>query len=227
MVLPPEKTTRLRYDGIETYLALQLDPLESSTTITFAAALATDGGISNVPTLGYDEYMTLSILTPNYVLKEIVYLISYTQGQSTGTITRAEEGSGLATHAVGAKVVHSPTAVDFGDLAAHMADPNAHHDAIQTASSAAASAAVAAHVGATDPHTQYVKKGAIEVKSGESLQVRSGGSIFIAQGANITVAGDLIIQSTGRLFINGKQIIISNTAPPTPLANTVWIKTFG
>lgn len=230
MALPPEKTKRLRYDGIETYLGLQLDPLDSATTITFQETLKHDGGAFLVPTLAADEYMSLSILSPNYVLREIVYLVAYSENTNTGTITRGEEGTAKATHPVGVKVVHAPTAVDFGDLAVHIADPNAHSEAIHLAADAEAKEEVGIHENRQirpDPHPQYAQKGSIVINNGETLYVENGGDIFIRQGGKITVEGDLIIQNTGRFFINGHQIIVSKNPPTTPLPNVVWIQTFG
>jgi hypothetical protein len=226
MTLPIEKSNRLRYDGVETYLGLQLAASEGATTVTFAGPLLHDGGIP-IPSFSYGDpdYLTLSILTSNYVLSEIVYLVAYDSGDpNVGTITRAEEGTRLALHSVGDKVVHSATAVDYGLLEDHINDPDAHRDVIELIAQAIADEAVRLHEAKPDPHPQYLKKPS---ETGNTIVIEAGQILHIKYGATLLVEGDLRVENTGRFFLNGKQIIVSNAAPTTPQANTVWIQTFG
>jgi len=225
MTLPVEKTTRLRFDGIETYLALQLEGHDGATTITFAGPLLHDGGQS-IPDFAYGDpqYLTLSILTSNYVLSEIVYLVAYDSASSSGTITRGEEGTLIAMHSFGDKVVHAPTVVDYEmnaeALQAHIDDPQAHISVIQ----GVVDNGIAAHEAKDDPHPQYLKKAS---ETGDTIIIEAGQTLWIKYGATLLVEGDIVIRDTGRLFINGHQIIVSNDAPVEPIADVVWIQTFG
>lgn len=101
---------RLRYNGVETTLGSGLTD-GSDTSIDFAAVLTHDGG-TNVPTISSPDYIPLSILDANNKVVEIVYLTAYTAGATTGTITRAREGTSGAARASGLKVVHAPTVAD-------------------------------------------------------------------------------------------------------------------
>jgi hypothetical protein len=102
--------TRLRYNGLSTALGVSLG--SGATAITFAAALTHSGGTS-VPTITGTDYIPLSILDTNGVMKEVVYLTAYTAGATTGTVTRGQEGTvGTNVHANAALVRHSPFVLD-------------------------------------------------------------------------------------------------------------------
>lgn len=226
---------RLRYDGVETYLDLNLGSGE--TVVQFTKELECDGG-TDINTLNPGEYISLSILDANYVLYEIVHLVSYTTGAKTGTIERGQEGTTARDHLKGQKVVHAPTSDDFFDVQTHLDDPNAHQSYIQSTVDAAVNTAMQNHKNPAvepDPHTQYMRDDQpitfppydLTVPSGGNIIVNEGGKITINQGGELIVEGDLIIRNTGRLFINGKQLYIGNTEPTNATANMVWLKTFG
>lgn len=98
---------RLRFNGVKTTLGgsgLGSDP-ESDTTITFASKLVSLDG--DVPTIADGDYLVLR------VDDELVHLVDYTSGATTGTITRGEEGTTVAAHSAPTPVVHTPTVEDF------------------------------------------------------------------------------------------------------------------
>lgn len=103
--------TRLRYNGLNAELASGLTG--SATSVSFTAALTHAGG-TNVPTITGSDYLALSILDSDGVVKEIVYLTAYTSGGTSGTIARGKEGTTGVSHSSGVAVVHSPTALDVG-----------------------------------------------------------------------------------------------------------------
>jgi hypothetical protein len=103
---------RLRYNGLVAELAGS-GLTNVATAITFAAALTHSGG-TNVPTITGTDYIPLTLLDSDGVPAEIVYLTAYTSGATTGTITRAREGTTGVVHAAGATIVHSPTVRDVG-----------------------------------------------------------------------------------------------------------------
>ena len=228
MVLPVTKTKRMRYDGLENQLGQQLNA--GVTQISFASSLKDDGGME-IESLAEDEYAALSILDGVFVLQEIVYLIDYVKGSTTGTITRAEEGTdrqGPITHTKGNRVVHAPTANDFAAFDYHLTDPNAHSAAINAAATAAARTEVAIHEDQQqkpNPHPQYALRNNITVNVGETLNVY--GVLHIRTGATLLVDGTLNISNIGKLIINGHEIVVSNNPPTSPQANVVWIQTFG
>ena len=51
------------------------------------------------------------------------------------------------------------------------------------------------------------------------------GILTIPAGAQLSVVGELRI--TGKLFLNGREIVASNTPPAAPSNNTIYIQTFG
>lgn len=225
--------TRLRYDGVESALLSELT--EGSPLINLTDFLYHDGDSINsrVPSLVGDEYISLTILDANYRLAEIVHLTAYTEGATTGTIERGQEGTSDKTHAAGSKVIHSASVEDFLAVQDHDTDPTAHGTAIQDAADAAAANAIATHVAEPDPHPVYVLKAnpvfdsPAVVPDGQSFTFESGSTLLIQEGAQLIVEGDLRIQGTGRLFINGKQLVVSNDAPDPPADNMVWIQTYG
>jgi hypothetical protein len=95
---------RLRYNGLTTALGASLNTTD--TTVTFDAALTHSGGVA-VPTIGAGDHILLSIMDSNGRLYEIVQLTAYTSGATTGTISRAQEGTTAKSHASGATVVNS------------------------------------------------------------------------------------------------------------------------
>lgn len=227
--MPIDVTTakRLRYDGVETYLATQLN--SGVTTIQFKQALTADGG-APIATLQANEYLPLTILDANYRLAEIVYLTAYTSGALTGTIERGAEGTlGTKTHVVDSKVLHAATVVDYVLVQDHEGDPTAH-GAILSQANAYTDGVMADHVNAADPHSVYAKKAGDTftgdvIFSGSTKTVRVDGTLRVPAGATLIVEGDLKI--TGKLFLNGREIVASNTPPSAPSANTIYIQTFG
>lgn len=227
--MPIDVTTakRMRYDGIETYLATNLG--SGVTTIQFTTALTADGG-APIATLQANEYLPLTILDANYRLSEIVYLTAYTSGAVTGTIERGAEGTlGNKTHPVGNKVLHAATVVDYVIVQDHEGDPTAH-SAILTQANAYTDGKMADHIAAADPHPVYAKKAGDTFTgnvtfSGIDKVVTVAGTLHVPAGATLTVEGDLRV--TGRFFLNGREVIASNTPPPNPSANTIYIQTFG
>lgn len=218
---------RLRYDGIETYLAAQLD--DSSTTIQLANHLVHDGG-ADVQSFAEGQYLTLSILDANYRLREIVYLRDYVSGLSEGTIERGMEGTAPQVHAKGSKVVHAATVNDFLMVQDHADDPQAHDANIRSIVDAAIAAAIAAHrQESSNPHDYYLKRvdptlmGTVTFDGNSTTTVN--GTFTIAEGTKLVVDGELVVN--GGITINGKRLVISNTEPEAASSNTVWIRTFG
>ena len=217
---------RLRLDGVENYLASQLD--SGVTLINFTKRLEHDGGVG-VPTLTADQYLPMSILDENYVLKEIVWLTSYTADTTSGIIMRGQEGTGDLQHAKGVKVVHAPTAEDFLSVLAHDQNPDAHKDLIIQIATDIAQQIMAAHLAAANPHPQYMLKDGGTFTGDVTINnLTVTGTLTIPEGASLDIYGTLrIMAPTGKIFIHGKQLIISNTEPTSPPSNTVWIQTFG
>lgn len=216
--------TRLRYDGVETRLGAEL--LTGATTIQFTTALTSDGGIE-IPSFIGDEYLPLSILDATYRLAEIVYLTAYSQGALTGTIERGAEGTADKTHLVDNKVVHSATVVDYVLVQDHDVSSGAHPE-ILAAAKAYTDAEITEHnqpdVGS---HPEFAKK-AGETFTGDVVfdtNVNVKGTLTIEAGASAVIDGDLVIN--GRFFLNGREVIASNTPPSSPSANTIYIQTFG
>lgn len=97
------ETYRVRYNGLQTSLGAAITT-GGQTAVTFAAALQSMG--VNIATLGTDEYIAFAIDD------EIVHLTAYTAAATSGTISRAAEGTVAATHSNGAFLYHSPTVYD-------------------------------------------------------------------------------------------------------------------
>lgn len=94
---------RLRYNKLETTLGAELD--DTSTSVTFAVKLTAADG--DIPTIASPDYLPLVIDS------EIVHLTAYTSEATSGTITRAEEGTTAATHTNGTAVRNASTAEDL------------------------------------------------------------------------------------------------------------------
>lgn len=114
--------TRLRYNGLATGSAGSLSDLtlsgshtNSTTTLTFNAALTHSNGTA-VSTITGSDYFMLSILDSAGHVAEIVKVTAYTSGGTTATVTRGEEGTSGVSHSSGAKVVHAPTNQDMAPL---------------------------------------------------------------------------------------------------------------
>lgn len=218
--------TRVRYDGLETYLATQLN--SGSTLIEFTQVLSADGG-APIASLQEDEYLTLSILDANYRLAEIVYLTEYSSENLTGTIERGAEGTQAdRTHPSGSKVVHAATVADYVLVQEHAQEIHAHPGLIEQVN-AYTDGVMADHLDDDDPHQIYAKKagdtftGDVTVVSGKTVTVQ--GNLDVPEGATLTVEGELRI--TGRFFLNGREIVASNDPPAAPSANTIYFQTFG
>lgn len=104
---------RLKYNGLSTTLGAALAS-GSTTAITFAAPLTHSGGTA-VPTIGAGDYIPFSILDASGMLAEIVYLTAYTTGQTTGTVTRGQEGTTGAARASGGVLLNALTVQDISD----------------------------------------------------------------------------------------------------------------
>lgn len=216
--------TRLRYDGVETYLATQLSA--GVTTINFTESLKADGG-APIDSLQGDEYLVLTILDENYRLAEIVYLTAYTSGNVTGTIERGAEGTLDVSHPVDNKVVHAATAMDYVLVQDHDIDASAHPE-ILIAANAYTDAEIAAHDQPDSGAHPGLAKTAGDTFTGDvvfNTNVNVKGTLTIEAGASAVIDGDLVIN--GRFFLNGREVIASNTPPSSPSANTIYIQTFG
>lgn len=115
---------RLRYNGLVAELGGS-GLTNSATSITFAAALTYGGGTS-VPTITGSDFIPLSILDSDGVVKEIVYLTAYTTAATTGTIARGKETTSGVSHSAGVGIIHAPTVLDVGTptyLLAHGSSP--------------------------------------------------------------------------------------------------------
>lgn len=221
--------TRLRYDGVETYLAAQLDL--GTTTIQFTSALERDGG-TQIDTLTGDEYLALTILDANYQLQEIVHLTAYNAGALTGAIERGQEGTSDQTHPVDNKVVHAATVEDFMLVQNHDSDSVAHPE-ILAAAQAYTDGALTDHEDiVNNPHPEFVLRTGDTLDGDYILAAGDPGNTFTIEGtlsvgpdAELVVDGDLVIN--GRLFLNGVQISASNDRPAAPTPNHVHIQTYG
>lgn len=101
---------RLTYNDLRAELGASLT--NSATAVTFTAPLSYKNGTA-VPTIAGGDYIPLSLMTTAGVLTEIVYLTAYTTGATTGTITRAREGTSGVAHSIGEFVVCAPTVEDI------------------------------------------------------------------------------------------------------------------
>lgn len=97
---------RLRYDNALGLLGAGLAVDAGPDTITF-------GAVPPFATLGGDDYIPLVLNPPlgNAPSSsfEVVYLTAYTAGQTTGTISRAQEGTAAKVHSAGDLWVCGPT----------------------------------------------------------------------------------------------------------------------
>jgi hypothetical protein len=219
--------TRLRYDGVETYLATQLDA--GVTTIEFTTPLTTDGNFP-IDTLTGDEYLSLSILDANYRLQEIVHLVAYDSNAVTGTIERAQEGTTDLTHPVDNKVVHATTVLDFTLVQDHDDDANAHPEILAAAIGYTDQEIAEHEQEVNDRHPYYVKKTGDTLDGdftvdGESNTMTVVGNLVVGSAGTLTIDGDLVIN--GRLFLNGFEVSAGNTRPTDPGANHIHFQTFG
>jgi hypothetical protein len=210
---------RLRFDGLEVLLGATLD--QGVTSITFDAALVHAGGLA-VPDVGQSktEYVPLSILDINNRLSEIVYLTSYIEGASNGTVVRAQEDTSDKEHALGAKVVHAGTVEDFVDVLDHEADPAAHAQAIRDAADSVMKDHLTEHENdpTVDPHPVYVRK-----QNGLVDDLIVTDTLVIRPNARLVVQGNLVIE--GHLVINGYEIVVGPTKPDRIPDNLIWIQT--
>lgn len=118
---------RLLYNFLHGTLGAGLTDTDTDTTITFSAPLS-------IPTIVSGDYVPL-VLDPNGV-PEIVHLIAYVAGATTGTIARGAsvalvEGGNGATpvaHANADPWEHGPLVVDVGGGGGWMAHLNAADD---------------------------------------------------------------------------------------------------
>lgn len=94
---------RLRYDNLSTTLATDLEV--GDTTITFAQKLTSLSG--DIPSIEGDDYLVFN------VGNELVELIEYTSGATTGTIVRGAEGTTAQFHSANTSFDHVATSNDF------------------------------------------------------------------------------------------------------------------
>lgn len=90
------------------------DPKGTANPITFADGSTTTGTWTSAPsfaTIASPDYAVI-VVEPDTANEEIVHLTAYTAGATTGTFTRAQEGSTGVAHAAKAWV-HGPVANDF------------------------------------------------------------------------------------------------------------------
>ncbi len=84
---------------------------DSSTTIAFGAA-------PSFATLADGDYIALTLDPPSGPAPntsfERVYLTAYTEGATTGTVSRAQEGTTAVTHLSGTVWMNAPTVLDIG-----------------------------------------------------------------------------------------------------------------
>jgi hypothetical protein len=226
MAVDVTTATRLRYDGVETYLQNELT--QGVTTIEFTSTLTADGG-APIDTLVGDEYLALTVLDANYRLMEIVYLTAYESGAVTGTIERGAEGTLDVTHPADNKVVHAATAMDYILVQDHDTDASAHPEILEAANAYTDSELVSHNQPASGAHPEFAKR-AGDTFTGDVVfetDVQVDGTLTISEGASLVVNGDLRIEGAGRFFLNGREMIAGNAPPTSPSANTIYIQTFG
>lgn len=222
-------TNRLRFDGVEAYLAAQLERDDGTALLT--VPLQQDGG-QPVPTFSDGDYLSMSLLDSNYRLSEIVHVVNYVEGSTSLQIERQMEGTLAATHPINSKIVHAATVDDFLMVQDHANDPTAHQDEITNIANQLIAAAMASHeLKANNRHPYYVMKDDANFSGNVTFDnttvVNFNGIVKINQGATLIIEGDLIIQNGGRLIINGIELYLGNNPPPTVNANMVWVQTFG
>lgn len=224
---------RLRYDGVETFLNSELQP--TSTVIEFsnpdyATNTLTHAGGELVGTIVPNvEYLPLSILDDNYRLSEIVWLVDFTEGATTGTIVRGKEFTRPQTHPAGRKVVQAATVADFALIQDHIRDPNPHPELLAQVEQMIADA-IATHNQSPKPEVHPILAPLDEPTfTGTSTfaDIDVAGILEVLDGASIVVNSDGSVTIDGTLHITGKQVFVSNTLPVDPDVNTVWIRTFG
>jgi hypothetical protein len=82
--------------------------------LTFTSATTTTGTWASAPAfpaIVFPDFAVV-VVNPDQANEEIVYLTAYTPGATSGTFSRAQEGSTGAAHS-GEAWVHGPTADDF------------------------------------------------------------------------------------------------------------------
>lgn len=94
--------TRRRYDFQRGTLGADLGAVATTITFTTAPGFATLTG---------NEYIPLTI--DDGTNREIVHLTAYTEGATTGTVQRAQEGTTAVAFTSGANWRHGPTTQDF------------------------------------------------------------------------------------------------------------------
>lgn len=105
---------RLRYTGLKATLGAALN--STATTITLSGPLTYTGSSgpgTAVPTVVSGDYVALSIQNALGVA-EVVHLVAYTAGATTGTIIRGRDGTIGVAHADGVRLIGAATAADFG-----------------------------------------------------------------------------------------------------------------
>jgi hypothetical protein len=88
----------------------------SGNGITFANGSTTSGSWASAPafaTIAAPDIAKI-VVEPDTANEEIVYLTAYTAAATSGTFTRAQEGTTGRAHSATAWV-HGPTAADFKD----------------------------------------------------------------------------------------------------------------
>lgn len=100
---------RLRYNNI--FGTSAANPITFSSGGTTTGSWVSSPGF---PTIASPNYVAI-VVEPNTANEEIVYLTAYTSGGTSGTFTRAQEGTSGITHTATAWS-HSPTVFDFTPL---------------------------------------------------------------------------------------------------------------
>lgn len=98
--------TRLRTNNIS--------GVESTNAITLSSTSTTSVSWASSPafaTIVAPNYYVI-VVQPDTANEEIIYLTAFTGGATSGTVTRAQEGTSGVTY-TGTAWVHGPTAVDF------------------------------------------------------------------------------------------------------------------
>lgn len=212
---------RMRYDGLETRLASAMDA--NQTQIFFEQVLTHSGGeeVIDVPVnQGGSDYIPLALLDQNNRLAEIVHLIGYGRAQVSGVVRRGQEGTNSRQHPQGVKIVHASTVQDYLNVQAHVDDPQAHKQVIGGLANSIMQGHLTAHESnpAADPHPIYVRRDNATLTTVEVTD-----TLVIRPNAQLVIQGDLVVE--GRILINGYEIHVGPTPPPTQPDNLVWIQT--
>jgi hypothetical protein len=181
-------TNRLRYNGLLCGTAtptLAASISSGGTTVTFPAALKYQGTTA-VPTIADPDYLPL-VINPDTSAMEIVWLVAYTAGATSGTILRHQEDTAANAHGAGSAISHGPTALDFAGGGGGVTPGDRAH--IETDAAGPVTVAAGGHAGIY-PLLDNVTLAAawLDPVTGGHLTFTEDGNYFIAVDIDVNFA---------------------------------------